>query len=99
MPETTPIHNSEELSLDGLICYAAQQNASDLFLKVGVPPGLRVLGEIVKTPFPPLTPDDTLRLAYEHLNPSQRQQFEVGLEMNVSFTVPDIARIRQNIYR
>jgi len=95
------VHNQSvaDLTLDGLITYAASQNASDIFLKAGVPPGLRVLGRIVKTPFPALSPEDTMRLAYEHLDQAQQDQFERGLEMNVSFTVPDVARIRQNIYR
>jgi len=99
MDEMIPPDHAGALTLDGLINYAAEQNASDLFLKAGVPPGLRVLGRIVKAPMPALTHEDTKRLAYEHLNDTQRQKFERDMEMNVSFTVPNVARIRQNIYR
>jgi twitching motility protein PilT len=99
MAELTPPDLRGELTLDGLIKYAADHNASDLFLKAGVPPGFRILGRIVKAPMPALTEQDTKRLAYEHLNDGQRQKFERDMEMNVSFTVPNVARIRQNIYR
>ncbi|HLJ56230.1 MAG TPA: PilT/PilU family type 4a pilus ATPase [Chthonomonadaceae bacterium] len=99
MLDPTTVHRASELTLDGLIEYAASQNASDIFLKVGGPPGLRVSGRIVKTPFPALGPIDSERLAYEHLDARQRTEFERELEMNLSFTVPNVARIRQNIYR
>jgi twitching motility protein PilT len=99
MQDLTLIQNAAELTLDGLITYASEQNASDIFLKAGGPPGLRVLGRIVRTPFPSLTPEDTERLAYEHFSAEQRAQFSQKLEMNLSFTVPDVARIRQNVYR
>ena len=99
MQDATPIQDAAKLTLDGLITYASGQAASDIFLKAGVPPGLRVLGRVIRTPFPVLTPEDTERLAYEHFDAKQREQFERNLEMNLSFTVPDVARIRQNVYR
>ena len=64
-----------ELTLDGLIAYAAGQSASDIFIKAGAPPGLRVLGSIVKTPFPFLTSKDPERLAFEHFDARQRERF------------------------
>lgn len=99
MIDPTTINSAKELTLDGLLTYAASQNASDIFLKAGVPPGMRVIGRIVKTAFPVLTPEDTQRLAYEHMSESQRKQFETNCEMNLSFTIPDVARIRQNVYQ
>jgi twitching motility protein PilT len=99
MDDLTPIDTAGPLTLDGLIRYAAKHNASDIFLKAGYPPGLRLLGRIVKIPHPPLTPEDTDRLAHEHFNGAQRDQFAQSLEMNLSFTVPEVARIRQNVYR
>jgi len=99
MTDLSLLQNAADLTLDGLISYAASYNASDIFLKAGVPPGLRMLGRVEKTPFPALTPEDTERLAYEHFNAEQRSLFEQQLEMNLSFTVPNVARIRQNVYR
>lgn len=94
MPPTFP----DPITLDGLITYAASCNASDIFLKVGSPPGMKVLGKIVKMALPSLTVEDTVLLAFEHMNSTQRHEFEQKHEMNLSFTVPDTARIRQNVY-
>src|SRR5882724_4212917 len=99
MLDPKSIQRASELTLDGLIEYASTQNASDIFLKVGGPPGFRILGKIVKSSFPSLGPIDTERLAYEHFDAKQRAEFEREFEMNLSFTVPSIARIRQNVYR
>src|SRR5436309_15443157 len=74
MLDPKTVQNASELTLDGLIEYANSQNASDIFLKVGGRPGLRILGRIVKTPFPVLGPVDAERLAYEHLDAKQRDQ-------------------------
>lgn len=99
MIDPKSVRNAAELTLDGLIEYANSQNASDIFIKVGSRPSLRVLGSIVKTPFPVLGEVDTERIAFEHLDPKKRLDFAAELEMNLSFTVPEVARIRQNIYR
>ncbi len=97
--ELTTIGSAKELTLGGLLMAAADQNASDLFLKAGSPPGLRILGRVVKMPLPPLDADDTLRLASECMSASQRQHFLQTHEMNLSFTVADRVRIRQNVYQ
>jgi twitching motility protein PilT len=93
------VRSSQELTLENLLVYAASQKASDIFLKAGAPPGLRILGRIIKLPLPVLDGEDTLRLAGEHMTPATRQQFDQTHEMNLSFTVPGVARIRQNVYQ
>ncbi len=93
------IRSLEEFSLDNLIAYAASRNATDIFLKVASPPGMRILGKIVKTDFPVITPEDAVRLASTHMQDAQRKKFEQTREMNLSFTVPGVARIRQNVYQ
>ena len=93
------VRSSKELTLDGLLIYAVSLKASDIFLKVGSPPSLRVLGKIVKPPLPVLDAEDTVRLACEHMTPMMRGQFEKTHEMNLSFSVPDVVRIRQNVYQ
>jgi twitching motility protein PilT len=97
--DPTALGSPKELTLSGLLIYAASQNASDIFLKAGSPPGLRILGRIVTLPMPALDADDTLRLASERMTPAQRQQFNQTHEMNLSFTIPDVVRIRQNVYQ
>jgi len=97
--DPTAVRSSRELTLDGLLTYVAAQNGSDLFLKVDSPPAFKQHGRIVLTAFPPLDGEDTQRLAYERMNAAQRQQFEKQLELNLSFTVSGVTRIRQNVYR
>ncbi len=97
--DPTAVRSSKELTLDDLLVYAASQKASDIFLKVGSPPGLRILGRIVKPPLPLLDADDTLRLASEHMTSDMRKQFAETHEMNLSFSVPGVVRIRQNVYQ
>jgi twitching motility protein PilT len=93
------VRSSKELTLDDLLVYAVSQKASDIFLKVGSPPGLRVLGRIVKPPFPALDAEDTRRLGCERMTDAMRAQFDETHEMNLSFSVPDVIRIRQNVYQ
>ncbi len=93
------IQSSNELTLDGLLAYAGSIKASDLFLKAGARPAFKRNGQIESSAFPILDEHDTKRLAYEHMSPAQRQQFENDRELNISFTVPGVSRIRQNIYQ
>lgn len=93
------VRSSKDLTLDDLLIYAVSQKATDIFLKAGSPPGLRVLGSIVKPPLPVLDAEDTLRLASEHMTPEMREQFARTREMNLSFSVPGVIRIRQNVYQ
>jgi twitching motility protein PilT len=93
------VYSSKELTLDDLLVYSASQKASDIFLKVGSPPSLRILGKIVKSPLPALDAEDTLRLACEHMSDAMRAQFADTHEMNLSFSVPGVVRIRQNVYQ
>lgn len=93
------VRSSKDLTLDDLLVYSASQKASDIFLKVGSPPSMRILGRIVKPPLPVLDAEDTLRLACEHMTPGMREQFARTHEMNLSFSVPDVIRIRQNVYQ
>ncbi len=97
--DPSSVRSSKELTLDALLVYACALKASDIFLKTGSPPGLRILGRIVKPPLPALDEEDTLRLASEHMTPAMRQQFAETHEMNLSFSVPGVVRIRQNVYQ
>lgn len=90
--------SASALTLDGLLIYANEQKASDLFIKAGTPPALKQQGRIVQTKLPVLTEEDARRLAFEHLRAEQKDQFTRELELNLSFTVPEVARVRQNVY-
>src|SRR5437016_1448830 len=83
-----------ELTLDGLLAFTAMRGGSDLFIKAGAPPVIKVNGNIQPTDFPVLTEADSRRLAFEHLDEGKQSVFVREREMNLSFTVTDVSRIR-----
>ena len=91
--------SAKELSLDALLTYTQELGASDLFLKVGTAPAFKKLGRIISTGLPVLDEEDVNRIAFEHVRPDQRKHFEKELELNLSFTVDGVARVRQNVYQ
>jgi twitching motility protein PilT len=86
------------MNIMDLLAEAVEKHASDLHLVVGVPPALRVYGEIVLTESPALRPDDCKEIVYGMLTDSQREQFEKELQLGFSFFVPDLGRFRVNVY-
>ena len=72
--------------------------ASDLHLKVGLPPSARVHGQLVRLDFPAPTPKDMTDVVQHVLTPAQREQFETTREVDFAFGVPGLARFRANFY-
>ena len=72
--------------------------ASDLHLKVGVKPVLRVNGRITPIEFPSPSPKDLIQIAQQILTPAQREIFESTREIDFAFGVPGLARFRANFY-
>jgi len=87
------------MEIKDLFKMAVDKGASDLHLVVGVPPSLRINGEVIFMEFPPLTPDESKRFAYGILSPEQINRFEETREMDFSVSMPDTGRFRANIYR
>jgi pilus retraction protein PilT len=83
-----------------LIKLAHEKKASDVFIKEGSAPAMRVHGRIqLLEGFEKLTADDTRRLAYSIMTHEQIGRFEHRHEMDLAFTVEDITRVRANIYQ
>src|SRR5215471_8186910 len=76
-----------------------QRNASDLHLKVGRPPTLRVNGELDPLGRPPLRPEDLKALAEQLMTPRQVKQFAEEKECDFAIGVPGIGRFRVNVYQ
>lgn len=74
------------------------QGASDLHLTVGAPPAFRVNGHIVRSKAEALTSEDTKRICLGLLNEEQRKRFEEEGELDFSFGVKSIARLRANLF-
>src|SRR5690349_7911098 len=86
--------------LRDLIRLAAEKKASDLFIKEGAPPMLRVHGRIQKADdSSALTADETRRLAYSVMSHEQVGRFEHRHELDLAFTVENVTRVRANIYQ
>jgi twitching motility protein PilT len=71
--------------------------ASDLHLKCGSPPSLRVNGVLRKTALNSLMPDDTLAMAKEMLPPRYTEIVDIG-SMDFSYAIPGVARYRVNVF-
>ena len=76
-----------------------QRNASDLHLKVGRPPTLRIDGEMTSLDMPPLKPEDVKALAEAIMAPKNLQEFSELKESDFAFGVPGIGRFRVNAYQ
>jgi twitching motility protein PilT len=76
-----------------------QQNASDLHLKVGRPPTLRVDGELRPLELPPMKPEDLRSVGEQVVPPKQRREFEAEKEADFAIGVPGIGRFRVNMYQ
>ncbi len=87
-----------ESGLNDYLFEALERGASDLHLTVGMPPSLRIHGEILAMNNPPLTSTDTRELIYGILTDQQRKRLEENLELDFSYTLPKISRFRVNIY-
>jgi twitching motility protein PilT len=76
-----------------------QRNASDLHLKVGRPPTLRLHGELVPVDGPALRPEDLKGLAEQLMTPRQVKEFTDNKECDFAIGVPGIGRFRCNVYQ
>jgi twitching motility protein PilT len=87
------------LSLRELLEVMVKKGASDLHLTAGVPPMVRVDGELLpETAYPPLDAADTQRLSYSVLSEDQRKRFETTRELDISFGIKGVSRFRANVF-
>ncbi len=85
----------------GLLCrYALQQRASDIHLKVGAPPLLRIHGSLRAVPdSPPLTNEELGRAVWDMMSPVQRERFKTTSDCDFAHTVAGAGRFRANVFR
>ncbi len=75
-----------------------EMGASDLHIKPGIPPVVRVNGKLQRTAFPAPTPREMEEVARKILTPLQREKFESTREVDFAFGVTGLARFRANFY-
>ncbi|MCR9277984.1 MAG: type IV pilus twitching motility protein PilT [Pseudomonadaceae bacterium] len=86
------------MDITELLAFSAKQGASDLHLSAGLPPMIRVDGDVRRINLPPLEHREVHSLIYEIMNDKQRKDFEEFLETDFSFEVPGVARFRVNAF-
>jgi len=86
------------MDITELLAFSAKQGASDLHLSAGLPPMIRVDGEVRRINVPALGPKEVHSLVYDIMNDKQRKDFEEFLETDFSFEVPGVARFRVNAF-
>ena len=78
---------------------AVKAGASDVHITVGIPPKMRVNGNLVAMPFPRMLPADTVELLIGIMTEAQRDRFEERGEYDMSFAIPELGRFRVNAYK
>ncbi|SDI94673.1 pilus retraction ATPase PilT [Pseudomonas flavescens] len=86
------------MDITELLAFSAKQGASDLHLSAGLPPMIRVDGDVRRINLPALDHKQVHALIYDIMNDRQRKDFEEFLETDFSFEVPGVARFRVNAF-
>lgn len=86
------------MDITELLAFSAKQGASDLHLSAGLPPMIRVDGDVRRINLPPMEHKAVHSLIYEIMNDKQRKDYEEFLETDFSFEVPGVARFRVNAF-
>ena len=86
------------MDITELLSFTVQQGASDLHISAGMPPIIRVDGEVRRIKLPSLDHKQVHTLIYDIMNDKQRKEYEDTLETDFSFEVPGLARFRVNAF-
>jgi twitching motility protein PilT len=86
------------MDITELLAFSAKQGASDLHLSAGLPPMIRVDGDVRRINLPQLEHKEVHALIYDIMNDKQRKDYEEFLETDFSFEVPGVARFRVNAF-
>ena len=97
-PSPTP-GTGQMFNFKAVLQQLVQRNASDLHLKVGRPPTLRLHGDLVPLDHPALRPEDLKGLAEQLMTPRQVKEFTENKECDFAIGVPGIGRFRCNVYQ
>ncbi len=85
--------------LDTFLTLGREQGCSDIHLAVGVPPLLRLFGELVPVKYRNLTNEELSQLIGEILSDEQLREFEEYSELDFSYTAEDVGRFRVNLFQ
>jgi len=86
------------MDISELLAFVVKNKASDLHLSAGLPPMIRVHGDVRRINLPPLEHKDVHAMVYDIMNDGQRKFYEENLECDFSFAIPNLARFRVNAF-
>ena len=86
------------MDITELLAFSVKNRASDLHLSAGLPPMIRVDGDVRRINVPPLDHKMVHSLVYDIMNDKQRKDYEEFLETDFSFELPGVARFRVNAF-
>ena len=87
------------VTLEELFSLMKEKGASDLHLTVGVPPVLRIEGDLYATPFEVLTHDAVQQLIYSFMSDDQKRRYEENNELDFAIAMRGFGRMRVNVFR
>jgi len=87
-----------DLHIDEILSMAVERRCSDVHFTVGLPPMIRVDGEMAPLPYAPLMPADVRRLLYDTIDDDKLQKFENTHELDFSYPVKGLGRFRVNMF-
>ena len=86
------------MEIADLLAFSVKNKASDLHLSAGLPPLIRVNGDIRRINVEPLEHKNVHSMVYDIMNDGQRKAYEENLEVDFSFEIPNLARFRVNAF-
>lgn len=86
-------------TIEEIMRTAKEAGASDVHITVGIPPKMRVNGNLITMNYSKMMPADTLEVLLEIMTESQREKFEDRGEYDMSFSIPELGRYRVNAYK
>jgi twitching motility protein PilT len=86
------------MDISELLAFSVKNKASDLHLSAGLPPMIRVHGDVRRINLPPLEHKDVHGMIYDIMSDSQRKIYDENLEVDFSFDLPGLARFRVNAF-
>src|SRR5512134_2276601 len=86
------------MDISELLAFVVKNKASDLHLSAGLPPMIRVHGDVRRINLPALEHKDVHGMIYDIMNDAQRKHYEENLECDFSFAIPGLARFRVNAF-
>ena len=88
------------IDLSAILNLAVKEQASDVHLKAGLPPILRIYGRLVPVKnHPRLTPDDTSQCSLRLMNDTQKETFRMQHQVDIAYSVPGLGRFRVNVFQ